>query len=613
VEERTRDTFKLHLPGLLKVLAEHLYSSKSVAVRELLQNAHDSCVRRGVEEGVPRFRPSIDLFLDPRRRTLTICDNGAGLSRDDVTTYLATIGRSYTRELRERMALLSPDEAARLIGQFGFGFLSAFSIADEVTVTTRSQRAGVPAVRWHCTGEESYEIGPGVRDEPGTTIELWLKPSAAFLLQRQLLIEAVQRYADFLPLPVYLDADPVPLNLMIPPWQADDVPAATHAVIDRRFGGDAPLCLIPLHDQRVELGHDALTIPLQGFLFIPSSSNISIREYGDLTVFIRRMFITDDVRDLLPPWARFVRGVIDCPVLQPTASREEIHRDETFASVQQALEVQLGAGLRDLAQYRPETWRKIVEAHANVIIHWAATDHEFFAYVADIVTFRTTRGRLTLPDYLALTGTTLYFVTRELGSMQDRLLAEAQDVPVIEAAWIGVEPFLHSYAHRHPGISLVQMDGEAAHLMRPTPVGQFRALVDVYRGRGIRVRVSAFRPESVPALMLYPRDADVLVEGRDALKQGDLPAPFAAMVSGYLDHLESRKDDDEGGVDGTLHLNASCPLMRRLADAPKSQQTHAALWLIYSVARLFAGRAMTPADASATFQDLGTSLEALLP
>src|SRR5438045_2236364 len=114
-----RQRFTLHLPGLLKVLAEHLYSSKKVGVRELIQNAHDSCVRRKIEAGDPTYRPRIDVSLDPARRQLTISDNGNGLTEDEITTYLATIGRGYTRELRERLSLVSPDEAAELIGQFG--------------------------------------------------------------------------------------------------------------------------------------------------------------------------------------------------------------------------------------------------------------------------------------------------------------------------------------------------------------------------------------------------------------------------------------------------------------------------------------------------------------
>ena len=99
---RDKQRFNLHLPGLLKVLAEHLYSTKKVGVRELIQNAHDSCVRRKIEGGDPDYRPRIDVSADPARRLLVFRDNGCGLTEQEIVDYLSTIGRGYTRELRER-------------------------------------------------------------------------------------------------------------------------------------------------------------------------------------------------------------------------------------------------------------------------------------------------------------------------------------------------------------------------------------------------------------------------------------------------------------------------------------------------------------------------------
>jgi len=260
---------------------------------------------------------------------LTIRDNGCGLSEEEIGTYLATIGRGYTRELRERLTLCSPEEAAELIGQFGLGFLSAFLLAAEVTVVTRSFKDG-PALRWHSTGDEFYDLRPIEDAETGMSVSLRVKPAASFILREEELLGTVRTYADFLPTPIHLAGDPVPVNLMTPPWEADDVEAAARDYLDRVSPGAPPLYVLPLHDGEVRLRHDSITIPLRGFLYVPPGSVASVREYGDLTVYIRRMFICDHERDLLPPWARFVRGVLDCPALQPTASREGIHQDETF-------------------------------------------------------------------------------------------------------------------------------------------------------------------------------------------------------------------------------------------------------------------------------------------
>ncbi len=368
--------------------------------------------------------------------------------------------------------------------------------------------------------------------------------------------------------------------------------------------------MLPLQDWKVNLGHDFITVPLKGFLFVPPGSVASVREFGDLSVYIRRMFICERERDLLPPWARFVRGVIECPLLQPTASREGIHQDENFESVRQALEEQLGVGLRDLARQDPTTWKKVVRGHSDVIIGWAVSDNEFFERVEDIVTFRTSRGPLSVPEYLDHSGGTLYYVTRELGSLQEQLLAEGRDVPAIDASWFSVTPFLEKYAQRHPEVALVQLDGESDQLLRPAPEAAFAGLLEFYRSQGIRAKVASFKPHEAPALMLYPQGAELAREAEASLEAGDLPGPLAGLVHEYVQN----KFNDSDELRGTLYLNTTSPLIRKLAapGAPTAGSSREALLtLLYQMARLFAGRMLSAADAIEAFRDVSQSLERL--
>lgn len=600
--------FDLHLPGLLKVLAEHLYSTRKVGVRELLQNAHDSCVRRRLEDPREDYRPRIDLAVDRKRRLLILRDNGSGLTEEEIVSYLATIGRGYTRELREKLSFLSPGEAAELIGQFGLGFLSAFLLAEEVTLTTRSCKGG-PALRWVSRGDEHYELTRLTEDHPvGTAVHLQLKPSAAFLLRSASLAEAVRTYADFLPIPIHLDDDPVPVNLMAPPWEADDPDQAIRDYVARKFQGMRPLWVLRLKDARVAMDHDSLTIPLEGFLFVPPASTASVREYGDLNVFIRRMFICDRERDLLPPWARFVRGVVECPLLQPTASREGLHQDENFESVRAALEHQLGQGLHELARKEPEVWRQLVRGHSDVITSWAVRDDDFFEQVEELVCFRTSRGLLSLPDYLRLSGGSLYYVTREMGSLQEQMLAEGRDVPAIDASWFAVTPFLEKYASRHPEVGLVQLDGDSGELIRPVAEGPLARLVAWYRDQGIPAGVAVFKPSEVPALMVYPDGAETVREASQALEAGDLPEGLAGLVDEYVQTRFASGQD----LQGKLILNASSPLLRRLAEHPPEQDRLAALLtILHQMARLFCGRMLSAADAAQAYAKLTTGLETL--
>ena len=557
----TRGRFQLHMPGLLKVLAEHLYSTQRVGVRELIQNAHDSCVRRGVEQADSGYRPRIDVTIEPGAHVIRIADNGSGLTEEEIQTYLTVIGRGYTRELRERLAAQDDGASRELIGQFGIGFLSAYLLASEVTVETRSQ--GSRALRWFSAGNEEFELTEGDRAETGTTVQLLLKPSAYFLLRESVLLETVREYADFLPTAIHVQGSPAQANLGAPPWDGPDAEAACRDYVRRRFDEAEPLWVLPLTDGVVDLGHDTLTVPLRGFLFVPAQSVASVKEYGTVAVSIRRMAICDTDKDLLPSWARFVRGVIDCPALQPTASREAVHQDDAFEAVRQVLAEQLGDGLRSVALKEPEVWRKIVYGHTDVIMGWASKDDEFFRTVADSVPLRTSRGRLAFPEYLKASGRVIYYTTRELGSLQEKVLAEGRDVPAIDASWFGVRLFLERYAATHRGLHLVQLDDDIDALLRPAPTGEFEELLRLCEELGFVVRVSSFRPTDLPAVMTYPAGAETVRDARSALEQGLFPDGFSTLVQDYV----AQKRAAFGGDEGTLHLNAACPLIQRLASA----------------------------------------------
>lgn len=598
--------FNLHLPGLLEVLAGSLYSSPKVGLRELIQNAHDSCTRRQVEQAERFYRPKIEIFVSEEDETLTIRDNGQGLTDEQITDYLATIGRSYTGQLKNELAILDPERAKELIGQFGFGFLSAFLIADEIVLTTRSIEPDFPAYKWYSAGGEFYEL-TRIETEPpppiGTSITLQVKPGFSFVFDPEILEETVQQFADFLPVPIFVNGSKTSINLTRPPWEAADPAGETLRYIQRTFYEAAPLCVIPLHDQELPLEDgDSLHIPLQGFLFIPPSSTVSVHEYGDLNIYIRRMFICDQEKKLLPNWAKFVRGVIDCPYLQPTASRESLHQDEFFGRVRQALELQLGQALQHIAENNPTLWKAIIYGHASLITGWAVRDDHFFKQVADLMMFRTSRGDMTLPEYLQHSPNSFYFLTRHLGALQEQLLAEGHDAPVIDAHWFAIEPFLRKYvAWSQKEIKLVQMDGDISQLFRPEPnPAPFAPLLTFYQNQAIRAQVVQFKPTDVPALMVYPADAEARLETKKALDQNELPSPFANFVSDFVQQTGGLSDEE---LKGTLYLNTACPLIQKLAHfPPPAASLEATLMLLYQVARLFSGRTLSPADAVQAFR-----------
>jgi molecular chaperone HtpG len=233
-------TTRVDLGGLLEVLGLHLYSTPAVALRELVQNAHDSCVRRRLEDPAAAELPG-RIVVSAQGNVLRIEDEGAGLTRDEIHDFLATVGSGYTRKLREA------GKSDELIGLFGLGFLSAFVVAERVTVHTTSYRAPDAGFRYQSRGGERYSVEETAPRAIGTLVELELHARHTELAAPDTLRHLLGRYCALLHVPVWLAGDDVALNAEVPPWRvADEHPLRARARrtelasrFERRF---SPIC-----------------------------------------------------------------------------------------------------------------------------------------------------------------------------------------------------------------------------------------------------------------------------------------------------------------------------------------------------------------------------------
>ncbi|MFT7581190.1 MAG: molecular chaperone HtpG, partial [Myxococcota bacterium] len=451
----------LHLPGLLSLLGEHLYSDPRVAFRELVQNAHDSVVRRRLEladDGDPVIR--VRSYREGGRAYVCISDRGLGLTKSEIERFLATIGRGQTRELRAALSG-SGGDVRELVGQFGVGLLSAFLVADQVRVRTR--RAGgntaetdtetdTEGWEWVCDGQQTYRLAPFAFSDPdrrGSDVVIRLRPDKEDAGASGALFRAIQHYCGFLPCPIEVDGEQ--LNREVPAWIAGAraMPAERLARLASGDEVEAPLARMALKPfTHAEYGD----IDLQGVLVIPPDSHLSIREYGGVRVYIRHMLVTPRESELLPQWARFVCGLIDCPQLEPTASREAVRRNPLFHAVRVELGRQLLDFLRVLKQ-QPD-WADVVRAHATLIKRDAVRSAVLFDAVSDEIPFETSQGTLTLPQVLERSNGTLYCYTDSEQARTMSLLLGASAIPVIDGRWYANAPFLRFYAEMR-GVALV--------------------------------------------------------------------------------------------------------------------------------------------------------------
>jgi len=363
-EPAERHEFQAEVRELLDLMIHSLYSHKDIFLRELISNASDALDKVRFESlSRPELAPvgelEITLEVDEAARTLAVYDNGIGMTRDEVVENLGTIARSGTREflraLREAQAAGAPE----LIGQFGVGFYASFMAADRITVVTR--RAGTEeATRWESTGDGGYTLGPAERSGAGTTVTLHLKPKdeedgLKDYTQTFVLKDIVKRYSDFVTYPIRLKGET--LNSMKAIWARgrDEVTEEEHREFYKHISHDwnDPLEHLSVH---IEGGFEA-----RALLYIPSKAPFDIHDrdggHRGLSLYVKRVFIMDDWRELLPPYLRFVRGVVSSDDLSLNVSREILQKDRQVQAIRKYLVRRILAALKEMKEQRAEKYR----------------------------------------------------------------------------------------------------------------------------------------------------------------------------------------------------------------------------------------------------------------
>ncbi len=243
------ERFKMetNFEGLIQLLAKHLYPEPDVFVRELIQNAHDSIVRR--HEVEPDLAGHIDVEFNLNTRTITFRDNGIGMDRQDIKEFLAVIGSTGTGMARQQLQEQGKVAAYELIGQFGIGMLSAFVVADKVVVRTRKLGAQ-EAFAWHNTGSTDCELYADDKKQVGTEILVHVDAGYTFMLDEKRLRDAIVKYCDFIPFPITLNGQG-PVNVIEAPWHRihwaseSEKEASYKSFLNRRYP-DVPLDIIPI-------------------------------------------------------------------------------------------------------------------------------------------------------------------------------------------------------------------------------------------------------------------------------------------------------------------------------------------------------------------------------
>ena len=434
-------SFQAEVAELLRLMVHSVYSESDIFLRELVSNASDALDKLRYEaiakpelmaDGAPL---AIRITPDEAAGTLTVADTGIGMTRQELIDELGTIARSGTRAFVSRLA--EAKDGTGLIGQFGVGFYSAFMVADRIEVTSRRAGSGEAWV-WRSSGGAGFEVAPAsaeqaVRVPRGTTVVLHLKPDAKSYLEPSRIERIVRAYSDHILFPIELadgKGDPRQINAASAIWQRakSELKPEDYTQAYRTIAGAFDEPAMTLH-YKAE-GRQAYAV----LLFAPSSRPFDLFEperKGRVKLYVRRVFIGDDA-ELLPPYLRFIRGVVDSEDLPLNISREMLQKNPQVAQMRKAITGRVLGELETVASKDASAFGKVWEAFGGVLKEGIYEDPERRDQLLALARFSTTRdgGLRSLADYVAdlkPNQTEIYYLA---GDSIDRLKAS----PKLEVA-----------------------------------------------------------------------------------------------------------------------------------------------------------------------------------
>jgi len=403
--------FQTEVSQLLQLIVHSLYSHPEIFLRELISNASDALDKLRhltlTDEAYKdfSFNPRIDLELDEENSTLAIADTGIGMNEEDLISHLGTIARSGTKNF---LAQLSGDakKDSNLIGQFGVGFYSAFMVADKIEVVSR--KAGEDkAWRWTSDGKTGFEIEPAEREVAGTTVLLHFNEEGKQYTNSWRLQQVVKKYSNHIAFPIFLTYDKSEwneaekksdktrvteqVNSASALWRRpkSELSDEDYKELYKSISGDSQDPLFWFHT-RAEGNLEYTTL-----FYIPSKAPIDLyqAEYKvGVKLYVKRVFIMDDAKEMLPQYLRFVRGIIDSEDLPLNVSREILQQNRVLTSIRSASVKKILSELKTIASNDPEKYLQFITEYNRPLKEGLYSDYANRETLLDLIRFKSTKA-----------------------------------------------------------------------------------------------------------------------------------------------------------------------------------------------------------------------------
>ena len=577
---------------IFPVIKKWLYSEKDIFLREIVSNASDAVTKLRRLESLGQYDSQgetyrIDVILDKEAKTLTVSDNGIGMTDEEVDRYICQIALSGALEFVEKYE--GDNQNNGIIGHFGLGFYSAFMVSNTVEVVTKSY-TGAPAVHWTCTADGNYQAELGERDNHGTSVIMHISDEEAEYLEKFKIESILEKYCAFMPVEVYFTVEgeetdkkdkkddkeleaPKPVNDTTPLWlkAPSDCTDEDYKDFYRKV----------FHDYREPLFwiHINADYPLnfKGILYFPKLTNEYESIEGQVKLYYNQVFVADNIKEVIPEYLLMLKGVLDCPELPLNVSRSYLQNNTYVSKVSAHIVKKVADKLNSLCNNAREDYEKVWNDIRTFVEYACMRDRKFYDRVKDSLLLELTDGKfVTSATYLETAKekheNTIYYTTDKALQAQYISMFEAQGIQVAVFDKQLDTQFVSMIEGYNNDVKYLRIDADVAGALKGDgDVTENPALselfVKVSGNEKLKVQFSPLKDGNVPLLLTISE------ESRRMEEMMKLYAMSGMSMGGAFP------------TDATLTVNTASPLISKLSDMEGEKQEKTATYL-YQLALL---------------------------
>lgn len=565
MSEKQTGGISVNTENIFPVIKKWLYSEKDIFLRELVSNATDAITKlkrlQSLGETPETEEPfRVDVVLDKTAKTLTVEDNGIGMTEEELKKYICSIALSGAVDFIQKYESSEDGEKSGIIGHFGLGFYSAFMVSDRVEIFTRSY-TGAPAVHWTCDGDGAYELEAGEREGRGTEVVLHIADDEAEYLESGKIREMLRKYCSFMPVEIYFDdgsekkegEKEEPVNDTTPLWQKNPADCTDEEYKDfyQKVFADYREPLFWIH-----INAD-YPLNFKGILYFPRLATNYDSLEGQVKLYYNQVFVADNIKEVIPEYLLMLKGVLDCPELPLNVSRSYLQTNTYVAKVSAHIVKKVADKLKSLCRDERERYEKVFDDIKTFVEYACIRDGKFYDRVKESLLLKLTDGtHVTIDEYLDKAKEThenkIYYTTDPSVQAQYIALYRAEGIDVAHFDSLVDTQFAACVESHREGVKFIRVDADLSSLSKGENAEENETLHTLFRkvsgNEKLNVKFEALKNAAIPA---------VLNVSEESRRMEDMMKMY--RMSGGADFGESFP------LDMTLVLNTASPLISKLA------------------------------------------------